>query len=1159
MRCTYSALVSASIAALFGGIGWFFDIFLLRGDTYVDAALPLSMTPNSGLSAILLGLSLALKTWRSSRFYYRAADCCAVFVSAVMGSTLLEYGVVRDLGVDYLLEPLFPDYGFAEDRGIHQAPRTALSFVLAGLAIIMLDMPPCWRVYPAEALAFSVILIVLFSLTDYVYEAGSLIRLESKANVAVLNTVATLLSLGLGVFCARPKRGLMTHFTAQTGGGILLRRLLPAVVLIPLAAGGLESWGKKHGWYTQEIGDALFVVASMTIMIVMLVMAARKINNYEQQKSSSERKYFEMLDTAPDGILVSNEEGIILFANPKALKISGYDREELVGQSLELLVPADKRDKHRCYRNAYNQAPRLRDMGHGVEIWLQRKDGSQTPMEISLSPWQDEHGLLVTCILRDISDRLDAEKRLSRTNRLLQMLSFGNEALVQSEEEIALLRDICRIIVETGGFTAAWIGLRDGDGSLHCAAQSGLDDDPDQICSAWDEKRGGCPSLERVTSGGKPIIISNMAEDPELSVCLQKLIRRGITSMAALPLTTDQDALGRLDVYSTKAFAFSEDEMRILEELADDVSYGLSVLRARKKQHLTQQALAKSEARLAEAQRIAGIGSWDWNIEDNTLYWSDEIYQLFGLEPQAFGATYEAFLERVHPEDRTLVMEAVDRALHKGEPYHIDHRIVLADGSVRHVHEQAEVSWRDGCPVRMLGTVHDITERKLYEERLSYLATHDALTGLPNRVLLEDRLKQAIAHAAHGGRTLAFLFLDLDRFKFVNDSLGHDMGDRLLQEVAARLTAQLRDGDTLARLGGDEFVVTLSDLARARDAGYVAERMIAAVSAPYVIQGREIFVQASVGIAVYPQDGKDFLTLMKHADMAMYRAKESGRNRCQFFEQTMNEAARARFDLEHALRLALDRNEFLLHYQPRLELANERVHCVEALLRWDRPGMGLVLPAHFVPILEDTGLIVPVGEWVLREVCRQAKCWLHEGIPLRIAANLSPRQFQLNALDTLVASVLEQADLDPRWLELEITEGTMIENTEQVLEQLGTLSRMGIYLSLDDFGTGYSSLSYLKRFPFNAVKIDRSFIRDLYVDASDTAITRAVIAMAHTLGLKVVAEGVETEAQRKFLAQHRCDEIQGYLLSGPLPADDLEKWLRRFPSAPCSFSPPASS
>ena len=439
---------------------------------------------------------------------------------------------------------------------------------------------------------------------------------------------------------------------------------------------------------------------------------------------------------------------------------------------------------------------------------------------------------------------------------------------------------------------------------------------------------------------------------------------------------------------------------------------------------------------------------------------------------------------------------------------------------------------------------HDLEERKRVEQSIRHMAHHDALTGLPNRSLFRDRLTHAMAQADRYHQKLAVMFLDLDRFKAINDTLGHNVGDQLLKIAAERLRSCVRDSDTVARLGGDEFTVIVEDIVEDHDAAAVAQKILDTLSQPFNLYGHEVFISVSVGVTLYPSDDENADNLLRNADSAMYRAKEFGRNNFQFYVAEMNIKARERLRLESSLRRALDRNEFMLYYQPRVSLESGRVIGAEALLRWRHPEMGLVPPSEFIPILDETGMIIPVGDWALREACRQNREWQDRGLPpIRVAVNLSVRQFMQKDLADTIVRALEAANLSAEHLEVEITEDLFLEHNQTNIITLARLKNMGIHISIDDFGTGYSSLSYLKRLPIDTLKIDQSFVRDIG-DPDNKAIASAIIAMASSLRLNVLAEGVETDEQLAFLRAQGCNEIQGFSFSHPLPADEFAQLLR---------------
>ena len=445
----------------------------------------------------------------------------------------------------------------------------------------------------------------------------------------------------------------------------------------------------------------------------------------------------------------------------------------------------------------------------------------------------------------------------------------------------------------------------------------------------------------------------------------------------------------------------------------------------------------------------------------------------------------------------------------------------------------------------LLATARDITDRKVAEERVQFLAYYDALTGLSNRTLLQDRISKALASARRRNENVAVLFLDLDRFKVINDTLGHASGDILLQEVAARLKGWAREQDTVARVGGDEFVVLLTSVAQASDAAVAAHRALDLVTAEFSLHGNLLKVTCSVGISMYPGHGVDSETLVKNADAAMYCAKQKGPNNIQFFTTDLNDQMAETLKLENGLRLALDRQELFLVYQPQMNIAMGEIVGVEALLRWQHPELGLVPPDRFIRIAENTGLIVPIGEWVLKTACTQARKWQDEGLrQLQIAVNVSAVQFRQDGFSDLIGNVLHETGLAPQYLELELTESLLLTNADVMFSVLQNLKEMGVRLAIDDFGTGYSSLSYLRQFPVTKLKIDRSFIQDVAVNPDDASITTAIIGMAKNLNLRVIAEGVENEAQLSFLRAHQCDEIQGYYFSRPLSADKVADMLR---------------
>ncbi len=531
------------------------------------------------------------------------------------------------------------------------------------------------------------------------------------------------------------------------------------------------------------------------------------------------------------------------------------------------------------------------------------------------------------------------------------------------------------------------------------------------------------------------------------------------------------------------------------------------------------------------------------------LYESPSVERLLGhTAGNLMGAALE---EHVHPEDRHALATALTQSAGASTPVTVEFRMRARNGEWRFV-EASVSNLLDNAEVGgIVLNSRDITARKQDEEMIRHLAYFDALTGLPNRMLFDDRLAQALAHSRRrGARGLAIMFLDLDRFKTINETLGLGAGDELLRTAASSLAAILREEDTVARLGGDEFLFLLPEIDDVEDAARVARKILTVLDAPFSVHGHELHLTASVGIAMFPHDGDDAETLIRNADTALYRAKEQGGNRYQLYAPAMNAIAYKRLVLENSLRRAIEREEFRLHYQPLVSLYDSTVVGVEALIRWQHPELGLVSPAEFIPLAEETGLIVPLTHWVLRTACGQMKEWQEAGLELTtVAVNISAQRFSAANLPVAVAEALADARLDGRHLCLELTESVMMENVEETIATLLELKKLHVKISIDDFGTGYSSLSYLKRFPIDTLKIDQSFVRNTPADADDAAIAMLIISMAHHLNLSVVAEGVETEEQMRLLRSQQCDIMQGYLVSKPLPGTEMTEMLSRLAQA----------
>jgi len=566
-----------------------------------------------------------------------------------------------------------------------------------------------------------------------------------------------------------------------------------------------------------------------------------------------------------------------------------------------------------------------------------------------------------------------------------------------------------------------------------------------------------------------------------------------------------------------------------------------------------------NERLLAEAQRIARMGNWTWDLSSEEMQVSDAICRIFDVPMASPCVFHQLFINAIHDEDKKALERAIERAL-AGDTADLELRIRRQDGMQRTLMMHAESNPQAGNN-HLLGTMQDITDRKKADEAIRKLAFYDQVTGLPNRTLFREHLSMAIHHAKRNGTKIAVLFLDLDNFKRINDSLGHVAGDQLLQEVSSRLKQSIRSTDiastdhfppqpddanqhSLARLGGDEFTVMLVDLKNEKQINIVSDRILESLNEPFMLAGNRVVVTSSIGVAIYPEDGDDIDTLLKHADAAMYQVKSSGRNGVFFYDDELRRQSENRLQLEGELYHALEHDEMTLLYQPKVAVNSLQVSGFEALIRWIHPDKGMVPPLDFISVAEDSGLIIPMGKWVIRTACRQHQAWLKAGFgPINISVNLSCHQFADRQLLHAVRDILEETGMQPKYLEFEITESVLMQDADTAMLVLGEIKKMGMKISIDDFGTGYSSMAYLKHFPIDVLKVDRSFIMDIPDDELEATITTAIVKLAHALNLTVVAEGVENVEQLHFLSALNCDQIQGYLFSPPVPADKAARLI----------------
>lgn len=615
----------------------------------------------------------------------------------------------------------------------------------------------------------------------------------------------------------------------------------------------------------------------------------------------------------------------------------------------------------------------------------------------------------------------------------------------------------------------------------------------------------------------------------EVCTALRQLTQHADTPVLIMTGLEDADSVDR--AYQVGATDFITKPIR-WDLLPHRIRY---ILRATR----TMEALAASQTKLVEAQRIAGLTTWEWDIEKGIVSWTDAAFHELGLAEKE--SSIDVFWNLVHPDDRQVVRLAFIAALKAQKALNHDYRVILPNGAIKHFHGQSQTQYgADGRAIYMIGSAQDITERKRMEDEVRKLALYDSLTGLPNRVLFREELDRALLRAQRNASLIGVLFLDLDNFKRVNDSLGHENGDRLLREIATRIRQCARGDEVVARFGGDEFTMFTGPLKNADDVSKVAQRIVNSLAEPIQLEAQELYASTSIGISIFPTDACETGDLIKNADTAMYAAKGVGRNCFRFYDRSMNESTLAKLEFEGAMRRGLARGEFILHYQPRIDTRTDSVVGCEALIRWNHPDRGFIAPLEFIGIAEESGFIISISKWVIEQVCWRQRAWRDMGMPrIPISVNLSALHFARPEIVTDICEVLTRHGLDGHDLELEVTETVFLQDTEASATILRDLSSLGIKLVIDDFGVGFSSLNYLQRLPVSTLKIDRSFVRDTATNPRNAAITKAIVAMAKSLELNVVAEGVETDEEKGFLMRIGCYEMQGFLFGRPMPEGEF--------------------
>lgn len=799
---------------------------------------------------------------------------------------------------------------------------------------------------------------------------------------------------------------------------------------------------------------------------------------------------------APIGIALKDAAGRVLWSNRTLQDRLGYADEELRGMfRTEFTHSEDAGEDARLYEELLRGE---RD-NFRLEKRYIRKDGSALWGRLSVFRVGDETDLFLV-VVEDVEGRKEAEEELAASERRFRAV------IEQAPLCIHVFEPDGRSLRANAAWKELW-GLEEPQKT----------EDSNMYEDQGLRATGLIPYVEQSTKTRALVRTPPLLYDPTRSGGQG---RRRWLEASVYPVTDAEGSLSEM--------------VLVVEEVTE------------RKQ--TEEALAQAEERYRSLVENVPVAAYTQTVGDYTTaaYVSPRIEDLTGYRPEEFDTDPELWYGVVHPDDRQMVAAEDERTERTGEPFAMEYRMVHRDSRILWVRDESVLVRDDtGAPLYWQGVMSDVTDRKSLEDQLKHQALYDPLTGLANRALLEDRLRLALNRTTRRRGEVAVLFVDLDNFKVINDSLGHEAGDRLLVAVSKRLQAAVRPGDTVARLGGDEFIFLLEDIGLEETRG-TAERILATSSSPIALEGRQVYVTASIGVAVGGRGTRRTEDLLRNADLAMYRAKHSGKARYAVFEEQMNARALERLELEQDLRRALGRGEFGVYYQPKVSLNGERLVGFEALLRWHHPARGLLRPAEFVPLAEETGLIIPIGEYVLEGVCRRVSAW-HKRYPsdppIIVCVNLSATQFREPDLPRVVARVLEDTGLAPSSLFLEVTESTTMEDAPATVTTFEDLRELGVRAIIDDFGTGYSSLSYLGRFPVDYVKIDGSFVGGLGEDPTATALVKGVVDLAHALELRVIAEGVETEGQLGRLREMGCDLAQGFYFSKPLPGEAVEEWL----------------
>ncbi len=1147
----YVTLILCAVALYLGVIvfsGWTLNLGALKNVW----GGPLAMEPESALGLALCSMALGALAWfRFHPTVRTVAILTALLVMAISSVVALAEGLGGwRIGLETWL--------FAEDvTGASVLPTRvstlgALSTALMGLALLVAARAPTKpdRLVAMAALAATEVLISGVAILSHFLDLQLGIELNAFLSLP-LDAALGLLLMGLAlVSCVYAEGGLNWVMDRLTTTGIV------AGISSLLLAAGLVSY------LTRQLQQSTEVV-NQTQAIVKLI---GQVKSGAADGSAAVRGY---VITGDERLARRREQTFAdLFRHLKDLRtqLSVDPASQLLVDELVQMTEERKRGSGMVVetrrREGFEAAQKLVMAASGVaqtDLFneaINTLGAAQSYRQDQLEQRSNQIArriyltlpigvfmsltflFLVIFKLNDGTEaRQQSDKRNQRLTNLYAALSQTNQAIVHVTDAASLYQKICSVCVDYGHANVAVITLVKGDFAIPEAFAGPVGAVLEGLAYPLDASQRDLDITAMAIHSGQTQLSKNFVDDPRLQDWRERAGELGVGSVAVLPFRRAGLVAGTLSLQIPELNFFTPELVALLEEMVGDLSFALDNMDNNAARAAAEVAVKASEQRIRTLFERAVDG----------IFVVSENHRIIEANPAALAMLGYSLDEMLKLSVQDILTEASrQRLAERGGSSlsavpHVDEVMhQRKDGTVF----AADVSTSPLPGQQLLAIVRDVSDRKQAAARIDFLANHDALTGMPNRTLMRDRITQAINHAKRRGGQLALMYLDLDRFKVINDGYGHPFGDKLLKAVGERLVPVVREGDTVARQSGDEFLVLLADLHKFSDAYTVSQKILDAFAPPFQVEGREVYVSLSIGISVYPENGEDADELISHADVAMSRSKDLGRSTYQFFTEEMSSATRQQIDLESCLRTAISLGELHLAYQPKVDLQTGRILGCEALLRWNHPELGAVSPARFIPVAEECGLIVPIGDWVLRTACLQSKAWTQAGLPpIVMSVNVSARQFLQQDVVQWVLNTLRDTQLPPELLELELTESLIAQDTEKVITTVVQLKAAGVKFSIDDFGTGYSSLSYLKRFKVNTLKIDQSFIRDMLNSAEDAAIPLAVISMANRLRLKVIAEGVETPEQCDFLRNHGCDEIQGYFFSKPVAADAFAQML----------------